>query len=73
MLSNFPYHKLVWLPHEVAFCLFLMLVLLELVFCIGNSIVVKLSYSLPPHKLQHSKLPCPLSPGIYSDSCPLSR
>ena len=29
--------------------------------------------SLPPHRLQHSRLPCPLpTPGVYSNSCPLS-
>lgn len=42
---NFPYRKLVWLPYETALWFCLMLVLLELVFCIGNSIVVKLSSS----------------------------
>ena len=27
-----------------------------------------------PHELQHARLPCPsLSPGVCSDSCPLSR
>ena len=30
--------------------------------------------TLPPHGLQHTRLPCPsLCPGICSDSCPLSR
>ena len=30
--------------------------------------------SLLPHGLQHAGLPCPsLSPGVYSDSCPLSH
>ena len=29
--------------------------------------------SLPPHGLQHTRLPCPSpTPGVYSDSCPLS-
>ena len=33
-----------------------------------------LSSSLQPHGLQHARLPCPsLSPGVYSDSCPLCR
>ena len=33
-----------------------------------------LSDSLWPHALQHARLPCPsLSPGVCSDSCPLSR
>ena len=31
------------------------------------------SDSLQPHGLQHTRLPCPLpTPGVYSDSCPLS-
>ena len=30
--------------------------------------------SLPPHGLQHTRLPCPSpSPGVRSNSCPLSR
>ena len=30
--------------------------------------------SLWPHKLQHTRLPCPpLSPGVCSNSCPLSQ
>ena len=33
-----------------------------------------MSDSLPPHGLQHTRLPCPsLSPGVYSNSCPLSQ
>ena len=32
------------------------------------------SNSLRPHGLQHTRLPCPsLSPGVCSDSCPLSQ
>ena len=32
-----------------------------------------MSDSLQPHGLQHTRLSCPsLSPGVYSDSCPLS-
>ena len=32
-----------------------------------------MSDSLQPHELQHARLPCPsLSPGVCSDSCPLS-
>ena len=32
------------------------------------------SDSLWPHGLQHARLPCPSpSPGVYSNSCPLSR
>ena len=33
-----------------------------------------MSNSLQPQKLQHARLPCPsLSPGIFSNSCPLSQ
>ena len=33
-----------------------------------------MSDSLQPHGLQHTRLPCPsLSPGIFSNSCPLSQ
>ena len=32
------------------------------------------SNSLPPHELQHARLPCPSpTPGVYSNSCPLSQ
>ena len=32
------------------------------------------SDSLPPHVLQHSRLPCPSpTPGVYLNSCPLSQ
>ena len=32
------------------------------------------SNSLQPHELQHARPPCPLpTPGVYSNSCPLSR
>ena len=33
-----------------------------------------MSYSLRPHGLQHTRPPCPSpTPGVYSNSCPLSR
>ena len=33
-----------------------------------------MSNSLPLHRLQHARLPCPpLSPGVCSNSCPLSQ
>ena len=33
-----------------------------------------MSDSLEPHRLQHARPPCPsLTPGVYSNSCPLSR
>ena len=32
------------------------------------------SDSLQPHGLKHTRLPCPsLSPGVFSNSCPLSQ
>ena len=32
------------------------------------------SNSLQPHELQHARLPCPSpTPGVYSNSCPLSQ
>ena len=38
------------------------------------SSVAHLSYSLWPHGLQHSRLPCPSpTPGVCSNSCPLSQ
>ena len=40
-------------------------------FCLS---VAKLYLTLRPHDLQHTRLPCPsLSPGVCSNSCPLSR
>ena len=41
---------------------------LALFFCS----VAKLCLTLRPHGLQHARLPCPLSPGDCSNSCPLS-
>ena len=44
-----------------------------------NSSSVQLSHSvmsnsLQPHGLQHTRLPCPSpTPGVYKNSCPLSR
>ena len=39
----------------------------------GYCSVTKLCLILWPHRLQHTRLLCPpLSPGVYSDSCPLS-
>ena len=33
-----------------------------------------MSNSSPPHGLQHTRFPCPTpTPGVYSNSCPLSR
>ena len=33
-----------------------------------------MSYSLQPHGLQHTRPPCPSpTPGVYSNSCPLSQ
>ena len=38
------------------------------------SSVAQLCPTLRPHELQHARPPCPsLTPGVYSNSCPLSR
>ena len=40
----------------------------------GCSSVAKSCLTLQPHKLQHARLSCPSpSPGVCSDSCPLSQ
>ena len=50
---------------------FLLLSILFVSFCYT---VTQVSDSLRPHGLQHTRLSCPsLSPGVYSNSCPLSR
>ena len=50
-------------------CLFNFYAELLLLFSHSN-----VSNSLQPHGLQHGRLPCPtLSPGVCSNSCPLSR
>ena len=43
--------------------------------CVFNIYISSCSvaYSLPPHGQQHTRIPCPLlSPGLCSNSCPLS-
>ena len=43
-------------------------------FCYITSICSVMSDFLWPHELQHTRLPCPsLSPGVCSNSCPLSQ
>ena len=45
-------------------------------FCLSSSFqkIVVVSISLQPHRLQHTRLPCPsLTPRVCSDSCPLSQ
>ena len=43
------------------------------VYCCSYCSVTKSYLTLQPHGLQHARLPCPsLSPGVCSDSCPLS-
>ena len=38
------------------------------------SVAMSMSNSLQPHELQHARLPCPsVSPGVCSNSCPLSH
>ena len=45
--------------------------LVPLLWLFSSSVV---SNSLRPHGLQHARLPCPsLSPGVCSNSCPLSQ
>ena len=51
---------------------------LKLILNVFNSILLFIpsvvSDSLQSHGLQHTRLPCPLStPGVCSNSCPLSR
>ena len=46
---------------------------LELMFCSVHISHLVLSDSLRPYGLQHARPPCPSStPGVYSNSCPLS-
>ena len=52
------------------------LIFIASAWCLGAVVVYSLSHvdSLWPHELQHTRLPCPpLSPGVCSNSCPLSR
>ena len=47
------------------------LILVRMLLLFSGSVM---SNSLPPHRLQHSRLPCPSpSPGVCSNSCPLSQ
>ena len=63
-----------WLPlfslHSYQFLLHVLWLL-----CLFGVVVQSLSHvSLWPQGLQHARIPCPsLSPGVRSDSCPLSR
>ena len=41
---------------------------------VSQSVQSLMANSLQPHGLQHARLPCPSpTPGVYSNSCPLSR
>ena len=55
----------------------LIFIICTLQFCIIVSVQFShsvVSNSLQPHGLQHARPPCPSpTPGVYSDSCPLSR
>ena len=42
----------------------------QLLLLFSRSVV---SDSLQPHGPQHARLPCPLSPGVCSNSCPMSH
>ena len=59
------------------FCLFFPRKVLEFFQLIAYVLIeycCSVTKSLPLHGLQHTRLPCPsLSPGVCSDSCPLSR
>ena len=47
------------------------LILVRMLLLFSGSVM---SDSLPPHRLQYSRLPCPSpSPGVCSNSCPLSQ
>ena len=64
----------------VYFWIFYSIPLVSLFMCQYHRVLVVqfscsvVSNSLQPHGLQHTRPPCPLPiPGVYSDSCPLSR
>ena len=72
----FPYSLL---PHSVLPIVFTTVHSSILVTCSAQFSSVQFSHSvmsdsLWPHELQHARLPCPSpTPGVYSNSCPLSR
>ena len=51
-----------------------LVIILEIILCIFQfSSVAQLCPTLWPHGLQHTRPPCPSpTPGVYSNSCPLS-
>ena len=55
-------------------CMNTLVIILEIILCIFQfSSVAQLCPTLWPHGLQHTRPPCPLpTPGVYSNSCPLS-
>ena len=58
------------LPYRILTTIYLFLTLLVLLFS-PSSVVLD---SLQPHGLEHARVPCPsLSPGVCSNSCPLSQ
>ena len=47
---------------------------ISLIWTISSVYHSVMSHSLQPHGLQHTRPPCPSpTPGVYSNSCPLSR
>ena len=70
--KSFPGTFKIILDIEVALCSFniLLCTLFHLILQISHLVM---SDSLRPHGLQHTRPPCPWpSPGVYSNSCPLS-
>ena len=62
---------MVWLISFYFLCKYCRLLLCSYHVVVSHSVV---SDSLWPHVLQHTRFPCPsLSPGICSNSCPLSQ
>ena len=61
-----------YFPKEIEFISKLLLTCDCVWYCCCSDAVM--SDSLQPHGLQHARLPCSsLSPGVWSDSCPLSQ
>ena len=88
VLKNYEKHKEIWRVmsvfiswswwwFHVCVCKFIKLHTSNMCSLLCNSSLFSgsvMSDSLQPHGLQHSRLPCPsLTPGAYSNSCPLSQ
>ena len=76
-----PFQFSLYLPHKPVFALHFFPATYSVIhqYLSSMSSSVQFSYSavsdsLWPHRLPHSRLPCPSPiPGVYSNSCPLSR